>query len=130
MLLTPGALARLDVDLAVGQLAFEWPALPPGERLRQVEFDGKRADREAHVSPVWFLHSTMNTDIVRRSDQRCEFRWVQPGECEWTVRVLSSSATDEYISRYYRRSATVVAGALAECRFEASHAIPKPPEED
>ena len=46
------------------------------------------------------------------------------------MRVLSSSATDDFIERWYRRSATVVAGTLAECRFEASHAIPKPPKED
>lgn len=130
VVLTRDALARIDVDLAVGQLAFEWPALPPGEKLDQVEFDGRRSDRKEHVQPVWFCRSTANnSDIVRRSDQRCEFLWVQPGEAEWTVRVLSSSATDAHIQRYYRRTVTVVAGALAECRLKPEHRIESPKDE-
>jgi protocatechuate 3,4-dioxygenase beta subunit len=127
--LTPGAVVKLDLDLAVGQLAFEWPELPSGEKLGQVEIEGRRADRAQPVHAVWFRRQGgFDADIVRRSEQRCEFRWVEPGECEWTVRVISTSATDNHIERYYRRSATVVAGALAECVLTPEHRIEPPPQ--
>jgi len=127
--LTPGAVVKLDLDLAVGQLAFEWPKLPPGEKLETVQIDGRRADRAQPVHAVWFRrHGGFDADIVRRSEQRCEFRWVEPGECEWTVRVISTSATDNHIERYYRRSATVVAEALAECVLTPEHRIEPPPQ--
>jgi len=67
-----------------------------------------------------------DADLARLSDQRCEFLWVQPGECEWTVRVISSSATNTRIERRYRRSATVVAGAMAECQLAPEHQIEVP----
>lgn len=128
--LSPGASVSLELDLAVGQLAFEWPALPPGEKLQQVEFEGRRADRAQPVHAVWFRRQRgFDADLVQRSEQRCEFRWVHPGECEWKVRVISSSAAAEHIERNYRRSVTVVAGALAECVVGVEHQFEPPREE-
>lgn len=128
-LLAPGASVSLELDLAVGQLAFEWPALPPGEKLQQVEFEGRRADRAQPVYAVWFRRQgRFDADIVERSEQRCEFRWVHPGECEWKVRVISSSADAEHIERNFRRSVTVVAGVLTECVVGVEHKI-EPPRE-
>lgn len=130
VLLTPGALARIDIDLAVGRLAFEWPTLPAGETLDMVEITGRREDRVDPVNVVVFWSKgPSGADVVRVSPQRCEFLWVQPGECEWTLRVISKSAADEHIERWYRRSATVVAGALAECLLKPEDQIEPPKDE-
>ncbi|MCY3001342.1 MAG: carboxypeptidase regulatory-like domain-containing protein [Planctomycetota bacterium] len=116
--LTPSADVRIDVDLAVGRLAFEWPTLPAGETLDMVEITGRREDRVDPVNVVVFwARGPSDADVIRVSAQRCEFRWVQPGEWTWTVRVRSNQRQGGEASRWYRRSATVVAGALAECRL-------------
>lgn len=128
--LTSGAEVKLDLDLSVGRLAFEWPTLPPGERFRLVELEGRHSGRSELVRvDARPDDSVRDADLGALSDQRCEFRWVQPGEAEWTVRVLSSSATDPHIQRYYRRTVTVVAGVLAECQLTLEHQIEPPQDE-
>jgi hypothetical protein len=125
--LAPNAEVVIEVDASCGRLAFEWPALPPGETLRQVEFRGTRAETGETFAPCWFRKAVaFDSDIVERSPQRCEFQYVEPGDYEWTLRVISSSDASESIERHYRKSAAVLAKDLAECVVTERERIEKP----
>lgn len=127
--MSPGAAVKLDLDVACGRLAFEWPEAPAGEQLELVEFTGRRGGLAELASPVWFRQSRgAHSDIVERKPNRCEFQWVEPGEFDWTLRVISSTESEPHLERSYRKSVTVVAGALAECVVSEAHRVPTPKE--